>query len=173
MALLSETPALDLYDPEWVIHTHSEEQPPVKIGPNANVGNNLLSNGAIVNGTVQHSVISPGVYIAEGATVINSIIMNDSQIGAGSVINKAILDKNTIVGENVHIGSNDGLYVPNKLNPDKLNTGLTIIGKGAHIPDNVTVGNNVVIEAHVGPEQFAAIKDIPSGETIKSLYQGN
>lgn len=173
MALLSETPALDLYDPEWVIHTHSEEQPPVKIGPNANVGNNLLSNGAIVNGTVQHSVISPGVYIAEGATVINSIIMNDSQIGPGSVINKAILDKNTVVGENVRIGSSNGLYVPNKLNPDKLNTGLTVIGKGAHIPDNVTIGNNVVIEPHVGPEQFVNSKDVPSGETIKSLYQGN
>lgn len=171
MALLSETPALDLYDPDWVIHTHSEEQPPVKIGPEAKVESNLLSNGAIVNGTVQHSVISPGVFIAEGATVLNSIIMNDSRIGPGSVINKAIIDKNSVIGENVHIGDANGTYVPNKLHPDKLNTGLTVIGKGAHIPDNVTIGNNVVVEPYTDPDQYKS-GDVPSGETVKLPTSG-
>ena len=32
MALLVETPPLDLYDPEWVIHTKSEERPAAEIG---------------------------------------------------------------------------------------------------------------------------------------------
>ncbi|MFQ5575721.1 MAG: glucose-1-phosphate adenylyltransferase subunit GlgD [Anaerolineae bacterium] len=166
MALLSETPALDLYDPDWVIHTRSEEQPPAKIGPAAQVGGNLLSNGAIVNGAVERSVISPGVFIAEGATVVNSIIMNDCRIGPGSVIRKAILDKEVTVGKQVDIGSGNDTYIPNKNAPDKLNTGLTVIGKGARLPDGVKIGHNVVVEPKVGPGQFKK-KKIPSGETIR------
>ena len=32
MALLAETPALDLYDHDWVIHTRSEERPAALLG---------------------------------------------------------------------------------------------------------------------------------------------
>lgn len=167
MALLSETPALDLYDPDWVIHTRSEEQPPVKIGPNAKVDGNLLSNGSIVDGVAERSIISPGVYIAEGATVIDSVVMNDCQIGPGAVIRKAILDKNVVVGENTQLGyGDDDRSVPNQLVPDKLNTGLTIVGKGAYIPTDMKIGHNVIIEPGVGPSHFKS-KEIGSGETIK------
>ncbi len=165
MALLSETPALDLYDPDWVIHTPSEEQPPVKIGPVARVGGNLLSNGAIVNGSVEHSVLSSGVYVAEGAVVRNSIIMHDCKIGPGAVIARAIIDKGVIIGENATIGLGDDV-VPNKIIPDKLNTGLTVIGKNARIPDNIKIGRNVVVEPHVTEKHFTS-NEIFSGETVK------
>ncbi len=165
MALLAETPALDMYDPNWVIHTPSEEQPPVKVGANAHVENNLLSNGAIVDGVAEHSVLSSGVYIAEGATVRNSIIMHDCKIGAGAVIDRAIIDKNTIIGENAHIGFGDNI-VPNKDIPDILNTGLTVIGKNAHIPAGVKIGRNVVIEPHTAAKRFKN-GEIPSGETVR------
>ena len=166
MALISESPALDMYDPDWVIHTRSEEQPPAKIGPAAQVGGNLLSNGCIVNGVVEHSVIGPGVFIAEGARVSNSIIMNDCFIKAGAIVENAILDKNVIVEKNVHIGYGNDAYIPNKAAPDKLNTGLTVIGKRAHIPADTKIGHNVVISSKVSPKQFKD-KDIPSGETVK------
>ena len=165
MALLAETPALDMYDPNWVIHTPSEEQPPVKVGANAHVENNLLSNGAIIDGVAEHSVLSSGVYIAEGATVRNSIIMHDCKIGAGAVIDRAIIDKNTIIGENAHIGFGDSI-VPNKDIPDILNTGLTVIGKNARIPAGVKVGRNVVVEPHTVAKRFKN-GEIPSGETVR------
>lgn len=165
LALLAETPALDLYDPDWVIHTRSEEQPPAKIGPQARVGGNLLSNGSIVNGTVEHSVISPGVYIAEGATVTNSIVMNDCRIGAGAVINQAIVDKEVLVGEGAQIGVGGDTYIPNANAPDRLNTGLTVIGKRARIPDEVVIGHNVVVEPFVEAADFPA-SSIPSGQTV-------
>ncbi|OQY26951.1 MAG: hypothetical protein B6243_13565 [Anaerolineaceae bacterium 4572_5.2] len=166
MALISESPALDMYDPDWVIHTRSEEQPPAKVGPAAQVGGNLLSNGCIVNGVVEHSVIGPGVFIAEGASVSNSIIMNDCRIEAGAIIQNAILDKEVTVEKNVHIGYGDDAYIPNKAAPDKLNTGLTVIGKRAHIPADIKIGHNVVIEPNVSPKRFKG-KDIPGGETVK------
>jgi glucose-1-phosphate adenylyltransferase len=166
MALLSETPALDLYDPNWVIHTRSEEQPSGKIGPQASLVNALVSNGSIIEGTVKRSVISPGVYIAEGATVIDSVIMNDCYIGAGSTVRQGILDKNVQVGENVTIGTTEGPLTPNRKDPDKLNTGLTVIGKRTQIPDGVTIGHNVVIDPYLKPERFSS--DIASGETLRA-----
>ena len=165
MSLLAETPALDMYDPDWIIHTPSDERPPVKIGPAAKVGGNLFANGAIVNGSVERSVLASGVYIEEGAVVTNSIIMHNTHIKKGSIIDKAIIDKNVVVGENAHVGYGDDI-IPNKNMPDKLNTGLTVIGKGSQIPDNIKIGRNVIIESRMSARKLK-VAEIPSGETVK------
>ena len=104
MALLAETPALDLYDPDWVIHTRSEERPAAFIGPEACVEGNLLCDGCRVDGTVIRSVISPGVYVAPGAVVRDSIIMTDAVIETGAEVDRAILDKRVVVGEGAQLG---------------------------------------------------------------------
>ena len=57
MALLAETPALDLYDPSWVIHTRSEERPAAFIGPDARVDRSLLCDGSWLEGTAIRSII--------------------------------------------------------------------------------------------------------------------
>ena len=41
----------------------------------------LLSNGCIIAGRVENSVLSPGVIVEAGAEVRNSILMNDTVIG--------------------------------------------------------------------------------------------
>ena len=69
MALLVETPALDLYDLEWLIHTRSEERPAVEIGTAARAEGNLLCDGCRIYGQVSRSIISPGVVVEEGAIV--------------------------------------------------------------------------------------------------------
>ena len=38
------------------------------------------------SGTVEHSVLSPGVFVAEGAVVRDSIIMNDTIIGRNATV---------------------------------------------------------------------------------------
>jgi glucose-1-phosphate adenylyltransferase len=164
MALLGESPGLELYDPEWVIHTRSEEQPPAKIGPEARVGGNLLSNGCIVEGTVERSIISPGVFVSAGAVVRDSVVMNDTRIGPGAIVERAIVDKEVEIPEGVHIGSgNDN--TPNRQLPEYLNTGLTVIGKRAQLPRAVRVGHNVIINPGVTAGAFAG-EEIPSGETV-------
>jgi glucose-1-phosphate adenylyltransferase len=164
MALLGESPALELHDPEWVIHTRSEERPPVKIGPDARVGGNLLSNGCIIEGTVERSIISPGVYVSAGAVIRDSVIMNDTRIGAGVVIDRAIIDKDVHIAEEARIGVG-GDNTPNRQSPDDLNTGLTVIGKSARLPAGVHLGHNVVISPDVIESDFSSL-EIASGETI-------
>jgi glucose-1-phosphate adenylyltransferase len=164
MALLAETPALDLYDPDWVIHTRSEEQPPVKIGPEAWVGGNLLSNGCVIDGVVESSVLSPGVRVAPGAVVRDSVIMNDTFIDANARVERAIIDKEVYIGEGAEIGYGVD-NAPNHRYPNRLNTGLTVIGKRVRIPAGLKIGHNVIINPRVTEESFQA-DFIASGETV-------
>ncbi len=164
MALLGESPALDLYDPEWVIHTRSEERPPAKIGPRAQVAGNLLSNGCIVEGVAERCVISPGVYVSEGSTLRDSIIMNDTWIGPGVCIDRAIIDKEVYIPEGVVIGCGDE-NTPNQELPNVLNTGLTVVGKGVHFPPGIRLGRNVVVQPFRRETDFSELT-IDSGRTI-------
>ncbi len=144
MGLLSEDPALDLYDPNWVVHTRSFDRAPVRIGPEAKVADNILSNGCQVEGEVSHSVLSPGVYIAPGAVVRDSILMGNVRVNEGCVLDRVIVDHNAVIGAGTKVGCGDD-NTPNSEQPTLLNTGLTVIGIECQIAPNMTIGRNVVI----------------------------
>ncbi len=165
MELLDPTNTLNLYDPDWVLHTRSEERPPAKIGPGAMVNQSMVCNGCTVLGTVERSVLSPGVYVAPGAIVRDSVIMTDTWIGPGSVIDKVIIDKQVIIGANAVVGYGDDLLTPNAKQPDKVNTGISVIGKNAHIPADCRIGRNVVVNADCREADFPTL-DVRSGMTI-------
>jgi glucose-1-phosphate adenylyltransferase len=165
MQLLDPSLDFDLYDPGWRIRTRSEERPPAKVGPQARVVNSIICNGCTIRGTVERSVLSPGVYVSPGAIVRDSVVMNDTWIGPGAVIDRMIIDKQVVVGAGAHVGVGDDLTVPNKAQPDKLNTGVSVIGKSAHIPPGIIIGRNVVINADRDAEDFPG-REVPSGETI-------
>ncbi len=165
MALLAETPALDLDDPEWVIHTRSEERPPILLGSDAVMEGSLASDGAIIEGKVVRSVISPGVRIEPGAEVRDSILLTDVYVKAGAVLDKVIVDKNVVIGENARVGVDDEANAANRDLPDVLNTGLTLIGKGAEVPDNAVIGRNCVVRPYTPAKRFPK-EAVPSGTTI-------
>jgi glucose-1-phosphate adenylyltransferase len=167
MSLLAESPALDLYDREWVVHTRSEEKAPAKIGPNAQVSGNLLSNGCRVDGIVERSVLSPGVYVAEGAVVRDSIILNNTVINPGAVVDRSIIDKDVIIGAGAHVGDGDD-NTPNRAMPDQINTGISLVGKGSVVPEGYTLGRNVVVHSYTGEDAFGKRKKIASGSSIGS-----
>jgi len=164
MALLGETPALDLHNPERVIHTRSEERPAAHLGPEARVEGSLLCDGCQVEGTVSNSVIAPGVYVAPGAVVRDSILMTDARVEAGAVVDRAIVDKRVTVGAAATLGA-DGVNTPNLKWPERLNTGITIVGKRAAIPAGATIGRNVVIFPRATAKDYPGL-EVASGETI-------
>jgi glucose-1-phosphate adenylyltransferase len=165
MNLLGDRPAFDLYDPSWVIHTRSEERPPASIRQGAQIVESLISHGNIIKGRVEHSVLSPGVVVEEGAVVRDSIILFDTVIGAGSVVDHTITDKEVVIGKNCQIGYGDDL-TPNKQEPHLLNTGITLIGKRTHLPDNLKVGRNCKIGTDLRPQDFPS-DTLASGETLE------
>lgn len=164
LELTNPMPPLNLYDPDWVVHTRSQERPPVKIDPQSEVKQSLISNGCVIKGQVIHSVLSPGVYVSPGAVIKDSIIFNDTWIGPGAVIDRAIIDANVFVGGGAIVGSGDD-FTPNKQLPDKLDTGITVIGEQSAIPASKILGRNVLISAHVQESDFPE-GDINSGETV-------
>ncbi len=166
MRLLDDEPDLDLYDKEWVIHTRSEERAPAKVGPTAQVHRSLISHGCVIAGTVVNSVLSPGVRVDVGAVVRDSIIMFDSVIRSGAVVDRAILDKEVVVGQGAIVGQGPYDDRPNKGEPGRLNTGITVVGKGAVIPRGVRIGRNVKIAANVRPSDFAG-RQVRSGESVE------
>ncbi len=165
--LVTGKSGLDLYDPRWTVHTRSQERPPVKVGPQATAHESMVCNGCVVRGQVIRSILSPGVYVSPGAVVRESVIMQDSWIGPGAVVDRCILDRNVVVGAGTHLGDGDDLDTANVAAPDKFYTGITIVGLSAHIPGNVRIGRNVVINADVDEEAFATFGDtVPSGATV-------
>ncbi|MCC6167994.1 MAG: glucose-1-phosphate adenylyltransferase [Caldilineaceae bacterium] len=164
MSLLAESPALDLYDREWVVHTRSEERAPSKLGPKAQIAGNLISNGCRVDGSAERSVLSPGVYVAEGAVVRDSVILSDTVIEAGAVVDRCIVDKFVQIGAGARVGDGDD-NTPNIAKPEQINTGITLVGKRSVVPEGITVGRNVVIHAHTGEGAYKR-KKIAGGQDV-------
>ena len=156
---------LDLYDNDWKIYTKSEDLPPAKIGKSATITTSLISNGCKIDGTVEHSVLSPGVHVGKGTIIKDSVILNDVHIGENCKIENAIIDKDTVVGKNTIIGYGDD-YTPNKDNPKVLSSGLNVIGKKLILPDNLIIERNVRIFSSSNPRTLTSTH-IKTGETIK------
>ncbi|HET7676933.1 MAG TPA: glucose-1-phosphate adenylyltransferase [Candidatus Limnocylindrales bacterium] len=167
MDLLEEHPQLDLYDRDWLIHTRSEERAPAKIGPTANVHRSLVSHGCIIAGTVERSVLSPGVRVDIGAVVRDSIVMFDTVIRAGAIVDRAIIDKEVSIGPNAMVGFGDDYGTVNRQEPERLNTGITVVGKRAVIPRGVRIGRNVRVAEGVRAVDFAS-RVVRSGGSVEA-----
>ena len=164
MALLEEPPPLDLYDSKWVIHTRSEERPPVKCIPPGEIIRSMVSNGCVIAGTVINSVLSPGVRVEKGAVVRDSVILNDTIIRAGALVDRCILDKQIEVGAGAQVGVG-AADIPNELEPANIHTGITIVGKRARIPAGTIIGRNCRIDSDVTQENFQS-NEIPGGGSV-------
>jgi glucose-1-phosphate adenylyltransferase len=167
MELLDDHPALDLYDRDWVIHTRSEERAPARIGATANVHRSLISHGCQISGTVERSILSPGVRVDPGAIVRDSVIMFDSVIRAGAVVDHAIIDKEVSIGPNAVVGMGTDYTTPNKAEPTRLNTGITVVGKRSVVPAGARIGRNVRIAENVKQADFGGIRSVRSGGSVE------
>jgi glucose-1-phosphate adenylyltransferase len=102
--------------------------------------------------------------IHEGAVVRDSIIMTDSIIGPGTVIDRCVIDKQVVVNAYAQLGVGDD-NTPNWLEPTRLNTGLCLVGRAARVPANVIAERNVLIAPDVKEADFEHLV-FSSGETV-------
>ncbi|MGI8930603.1 MAG: glucose-1-phosphate adenylyltransferase family protein [Candidatus Limnocylindria bacterium] len=165
--LLSADPGIELNDRGWLIYTRSEERPPARIGPDASVTRSMVSHGCVVEGTVDHSILSPGVRVARGATVRDSIVLFDAVVEEGAVVDRAIVDKEAHIGPGARVGCGDDLR-PNVDEPERLYAGITLVGKRARVPRGVEIGRNCRIDPGAVERDFARRRRIRSGETVSA-----
>lgn len=160
MDLLEKPPSLALNDRSWVIHTLSEERPPVMLEFGSSVKDSLITDGSVISegALVERSILSPGVYVGPKAIIRESIILTDCYIEAGAVIERCIIDKQTVIGRDARVGKITEMG----------DLGITVIGKGAKIPSGFIVGRSVVIGTDLSPDDFAEFEDkmIPNGKKL-------
>lgn len=99
MSLLNSDNRSKLFPENSPVFTKVRDNPPAKFAIGASVKNSLIGDGCIIEGTVENCVIFRGVKIGKGAVVKNSILMQDTVIGAKCDINNVITDKNVKIGD--------------------------------------------------------------------------
>jgi glucose-1-phosphate adenylyltransferase len=158
MELLEEHPGYSL-DSDWPIFCESPVLPAHVRGREGNITNSLISPGCVINGTVENSVLSPGVRVEEEAVVKDSILMPRVTIGYHSVVNGCILEEGAHVGRFCYIGFGAG--------PQPGQRGITALGTDLAVPDRTAIGHTCKVTN--GAER-AAFKTgvIPSGTTLVS-----
>lgn len=93
MALSDINEAKNLFDDEWPIYTRTNNSCPTHYMDTAQIHSSVISNGCIVEGTVENSIIGRGCVIKKGAVVKNSIVLADTLIGQDVHVENFVVDK--------------------------------------------------------------------------------
>ena len=110
MDLISITPQLNLYDPQWPILTYQPPSPPAKTvwiegGRVGTALNSIISNGCIISGgNVKRSILSPKVTIHSFAEIEDSILLEGVDVGRNARIKRTIIDKEVQIPPGMEIG---------------------------------------------------------------------
>ena len=75
------------------IYTKTRDSVPTIYRGFAQIGNSLIADGCVIDGTVENSILSRGVTVGTGAKIKNSIILQDCYIDNGVELENVILDK--------------------------------------------------------------------------------
>lgn len=89
----------EIFDPKRPIYTKIRDDSPSKYGLNSSVKGSLIAQGCIIEGTVENSIISKGVYIGKNAKVSNCIIMQDTTINDDCNLSYIVVDKDVVINK--------------------------------------------------------------------------
>jgi len=104
MDLLGPTPALDLDNPRWPILAAPFDGPSARV-IDGRVEDAAIGEGTLIRGgTVRHSILGQGVVIEPDAVVEDSIILDNTIVGRGARIRRAIIDRFNVIEAETAIG---------------------------------------------------------------------
>ncbi|QAT49198.1 glucose-1-phosphate adenylyltransferase [Caproiciproducens sp. NJN-50] len=144
MDLLDPNIPLDLNEESWKIYTRNPVMPPHYIAKGARVQNSLVAEGGSVYGEIDFAVLFSGVTIAPGAVVRDSIIMPNTRVEEGAVVQYAIVAEDCVIGRGARIGVRPEDIV------DKDEWGVAVVGNGCAIPPGAVIAPKAMVD----PETF-------------------
>ena len=127
MDLLNPTIPLNLSDPLWRIYCRHSLTTPHYIGKEAKVVNSMITEGCVVEATVNNSVLFSDVSVKSGAVVDYSVIMRNVKIKEGAAVQYAIVADDAVIEEGAVVGA-----PPEKFS-DSTNWGIAVVGQGARV----------------------------------------
>ncbi|WP_144758191.1 glucose-1-phosphate adenylyltransferase [Curtobacterium sp. 9128] len=137
MDLIAPVPVFNLYNQDWPIFNQQTNLPPAKFvrDGNGNTGatvDSIVSLGCLLSGAqVERSVIGPWCSIDSGSKVLDSIVFERASIGAGSVVNRAILDKDVVLEAGAQVGVDREADLARGFTVT--DSGITVVGKGVRV----------------------------------------
>jgi glucose-1-phosphate adenylyltransferase len=155
--LTSSAPHFDFYDMSHPIYTHGRFLPPSRI-ERCTVKDSIIAEGSLLQGaSITSSIVGIRSVVGEDVVLDHTLMMGadyyeddddrayDWQmgipnigIGKGSIVRKAIIDKNAHIGRNVRILNEAGHF---ELDGDGyyIRDGIVIVPKNGVLPDDMVV----------------------------------
>ncbi|HBA55907.1 MAG TPA: hypothetical protein DCZ04_16015 [Syntrophorhabdus aromaticivorans] len=133
-------------------HREIRDRGTAHLGRSAVVEDSLFYSGCDIRGTVVRSILFPGVRVAEGAVVEDSILFFDDTIGPGAHISRTISDVEVHVAGQTEIGGSPGE--------------LTVIGRGTAIPPGIGIDAGVTVYPNLVSSSFTKSRYV-KGEVIQ------
>jgi len=156
LALAAANRPFDLASANAPIYTRARFLAPSRLD-GVTVRNSLIADGCAIEAGViiENSVIGLRCRIERDVTIRNAILIGSDEyespeevaqaaaaglprvgIGAGTVIDGAIIDKNCRIGRNVRIANDSGVDVSEETPEAMIRDGIACVQKGAILPDN-------------------------------------
>jgi len=159
LALTDERPAFSFYDERAPIYTRSRYLPPTQIHQ-THIRNSIISEGCILDScAIKHCVLGLRLRVEAGVVLDDTLVMGaDSYeseeersvlrsrgeiplgIGAGSVVKRAILDKNVRIGRDVQVINKDRVEEADRHELGfTIRSGIMVIKKNAELADGTII----------------------------------
>ena len=93
LSLIDYKDAQTLFKEDWPIYTRTNDSCPTQYFNGSDIKKSVVSNGCVIGGTVENSVIGRGCIIKEGAVVKNCVILPDVVIEKNIHLENQVIDK--------------------------------------------------------------------------------
>jgi len=144
MDIIDNPPKFDITDEKWSIYSRNTALAAQYIGKNAEIKGSTVTQGCIICGKVEHSVIFSNVKVGEGSKVIDSVVMPGVQIGENVTVRNAVIGSGAIIEDNAVIGVNED--PGSKYLSSMCTGGLVLIEGGATVKAGTDIPKGSMIE---------------------------
>ncbi|MGD9559560.1 MAG: glucose-1-phosphate adenylyltransferase [Oscillospiraceae bacterium] len=143
MDILDPNEPLNLWDPSWKIYTRTPGRPPHYIGAQASVENSVITEGCVVEGTLDSAVLFAGARVGFDAVVRDSILMPGAVVEDGAQVSYAIIAEDAVIKKGAVVGARpEHMDDVSKWGVSVVAEGITI-GPGAKVPPKTMVEEDV------------------------------
>ncbi len=149
MELLDENPKFNLNSDNWKIYSKNPVLPPQYISETGKISNSYVTEGCEISGSVEHSVISAGVTVEEGAVVRDSIVYGGVHIGKDAMIYKSVIGGNTYVSSGAKIGCTDDDAIDKYINGKICTDDITLLGANIVIDEKIKIKSGSMVVKNV------------------------
>lgn len=111
MDLLDPKNELNLSDPSWKIYTEDVTALPQYISADAVIKNAYITQGCVIEGEVENSVLFTGVKVGPNAKVIDSVLMPGAVVEEGAVVNRVLVADGIRIGAGAVVGDPDSEHI--------------------------------------------------------------